>query len=121
MRLKDVKAMPNELECFIAETDEEREQVFRLRYSCYRRKRSIEARADELFSDQFDEMPNHFSFLVRQPAEQAMATVRISVVKPERGWRESPGKHVYGDHEAFQQMARESFVEASRLCFAEQA
>jgi hypothetical protein len=109
------------LECTIAETPKSREQVYRLRYACYRRKGSIDARADEQFSDSFDATPNHFSFLVRNEAEESVATVRISVVRPDLGWTDSPVCHVYGDYPAFQEIAKQSFVEASRLCFGPQA
>ena len=109
------------MECLIAHTPEQREQVYRLRYECYRRKGSIDAREDEQFNDHFDELPNSFSFLVRSAEAPALATVRISVVRPDLGWTDSPVQHVYGDHPALQAMARESFVEASRLCFGQQA
>lgn len=107
--------------CILADTAETREQVYRLRYACYRRKNSIEPRPDEQFRDGFDEMPNNFSFLVRDNANQSLATVRISVVRPDKGWTDSPVSHVYGDHPAFQAISKESFVEASRLCFGQQA
>lgn len=103
--------------CIVADTPETREQVYRLRYECYRRKLSIEERPDRQFHDSFDEKPNSFSFLVRDAEGHAQATVRITVVRPDRGWIDSPVHHVYGDHPAFKQIARESFVEASRLCF----
>lgn len=108
------------LEYSIATTHDERGEVFRLRYSCYRRNGSIAGRADERFSDGYDQMPNSFSILVKT-AGQTVATVRISVMRPDLGWIHSPVQHVYGDHEAFQAIERESFVEASRLCFHEQA
>jgi len=95
--------------------------VYRLRYACYRRKGSIEPRSDEQFSDPFDQAPNHFSFLVTSPALQPIATVRISVVRPDRGWTDAPLLHVYGRDPAVEAVSRESFVEASRLCFAHQA
>lgn len=104
-------------ECLIAETAETLSQVYSLRYECYRRKGSIPENAEQKFSDSFDRMPNSFSFLVRDAEKQAMATVRITVVKPQPGWTDSPVTHVYGDHPAFQAIANESFVEASRLCF----
>jgi hypothetical protein len=107
--------------CIIARTPEALDQVFQLRYTCYRRKGSIEPRADERFSDHQDELPNSFSFLVQTAAQDALATVRISVVRPDLGWLESPVQHVYGDHPAFQALAQESYVEASRLCFGRQA
>lgn len=118
----ETKPKPNgTLECMIAKTPEAREQVYRLRYACYRRKGSIDASAEEQFRDSFDMMPNSFSFLVRNAAEEAMATVRISVVQHKLGWTDSPVCHVYGDHPAFEEIAKQSFVEASRLCFGPQA
>lgn len=115
------KLQPQGLECTIADTPETREQVYRLRYAGYFRKGSIDAREDGRFSDRFDTTPNHFSFLVRDAACAPVATVRISVVRPDLGWTESPGGTVFGDHSAFQRVAAEGFVEASRLVFAPQA
>jgi hypothetical protein len=109
------------LRCSIADTPETREQVYRLRYAGYFRRGSIDVREGERFSDHFDATPNHFSFLVRNSDEEAVATMRISVVRPDLGWNESPGGTVFGDHTAFQNLAAESFVEASRLVFAPQA
>jgi len=109
------------LRCSIAETPEARDQVYRLRYTGYVRRGSIDAREDERFSDRFDATPNHFSFLVRDPEDEAVATMRISVVRPDLGWTESPGGTVFGDHITFQNLAAEGFVEASRLVFAPQA
>ena len=111
---------PNPVECVIAESAEIRDQVYKLRYCCYSRKGSIDPRPDRRFSDDFDRTANHFSFLVRS-GSQALATVRISVVKPSLGWTESPACKVFGDHPALASVSRESFVEASRLCFGQQA
>jgi hypothetical protein len=113
--------MNSRFEYAVAETPESRRQVYRLRHECYFRKGSIEARPDGLFHDRYDEMPNHFSFLVREAGQAPVATVRISVVRPDLGWAESPATAVFGDHPALQAMARESYVEASRLCFGPQA
>jgi len=104
----------------ITTSAEQRKQVYGLRYTCYRRQGSIEERADAQFSDSFDEKPNSFSFLVSS-RDQALASVRISVVRPDLGWTDSPVQHVYGDHPAFQEIAHASFVESSRLCFDQQA
>jgi hypothetical protein len=109
------------LVCRVAESADSREQVYRLRHDCYLRRGSIDPRPDRKFSDSFDQTPNHFSFLVRNSAQQALATVRISVVRPDLGWTEAPARKVFGDHPAFETLARESFVEASRLCFGHQA
>jgi hypothetical protein len=112
---------PSQLECLIARTPDEREQVYRLRYACYRRDQSISERKDAQFSDRFDELPNSFSFLVRTRQQEPAATVRISVVRKALGWHDTPAQHVYSDHSGLQEMAAEGFVEASRLCFAQQA
>lgn len=105
----------------LAETPHDRDQVYRLRYACYRRKESIDVRADESFSDGYDTLPNHFSFLARSASGDPLATVRISVVRPDLGWSTAPSQKVFGDDPAFQAIAKGSFVEASRLCFGEQA
>lgn len=109
------------LHCRIAQTPKELDEVFSLRYTCYRGKGAIEARADQRFRDRYDGMPNQFSFLVRVPGEETRGSVRISVVKPESGWREAPSATVFGDHPAFQTIAAGSYVEASRLCFLPEA
>jgi len=113
--------LPDGLECSIASTDEDREQVYRLRYACYLRHGSIEPRPDRQFHDDFDTMPNQFSFLLREQGQDPLATVRISVVRPEAGWSDSPACRVFGDHAAFDVLRRGSFVEANRLCFANEA
>ena len=106
--------------CDLAVTEAQRDEVYRLRYACYRRDGSIPEREDGRFSDDYDQLANHFSFLVRD-GEDTLATVRISVVRPELGWDRAPSCKVFGDHPAFQRIAGESFVEASRLCFGSQA
>ncbi|HWC99146.1 MAG TPA: GNAT family N-acyltransferase [Candidatus Sulfopaludibacter sp.] len=105
----------------MAETPEDRDRVYRLRYLCYRRDEAIDARDDERFQDRYDSMPNHFSFLARAANDEPVGTVRISVVRPEAGWEIAPSHSVFGDVPAFQQIARGSFVEASRLCLPQQA
>ncbi len=108
-------------ECILANTPETLEQVYRLRHACYLGKGSIDPTPTGTFSDEFDLLPNSHSFLVRSADGQALATVRITVVRPQIGWTDSPGRHVFGDHPEFQRMATGGYVEASRLCFGEQA
>jgi hypothetical protein len=107
--------------CTLAQTPEDFDAVYRLRYDCYRCTEAITPRPDRRFSDPFDASLNHFSFLLRDPEDEPAATVRVSVVRPDLGWTDSPAGRVYGDHSAFQAIARQSFVEASRLCFGRQA
>lgn len=109
------------LQCSLARSPEDMEEVFRLRYLCYRRREAIPERPDGRFHDSFDSLPNQFSFLVRDPGLTPLASVRISIIRPDLGWSESPAERVFGDHPAFQFLAKSNFVEASRLCFAQTA
>ena len=77
------------LVCSIADTTEMRDQVYRLRYAGYLRKGSIDARADERFSDRFDATPNHFSFLVRDGAGGGSAGSGLDGVPGRRRIRRS--------------------------------
>lgn len=105
--------------CQQARTAEEMDEVFHLRYLCYHAKGAISTRRDQRFRDPYDELPNQFSFLLR--GEDTTGSVRISVVRPDLGWDEAPSCAVFGDHPAFRDIARGSFVEASRLCFLPEA
>lgn len=107
-------------ECIIARSKQELEEVYRLRYTGYRRDESILPNANQMFHDTFDHLPNSFSFLARS-GEEALATVRITLVRPDLDWNDSPVQHVYGDHEALRSMSAASYVEASRLVFAQSA
>jgi len=108
-------------QCFLADNDSLLDHVFRLRYACYQRCGAIAIREDERFRDRYDELPNHFSFLMRTQNPEQGATVRISVVRPDLAWLECPSRSVFGDHPAFAELARGAFVEASRLCFGQRA
>lgn len=112
---------PTAARCSIARTAEDLDTVFRLRYLCYHSRGAIEERADGRFCDRYDELPNQFSILYRNEERDAVASVRLSVVRPDLGWTESPAGAAFGDHAAYRSMAAASMVEASRLCFARTA
>lgn len=105
----------------LADSAETRDHVYRLRHDCYLRRGAIDPRPEGRFSDGYDALPNHFSFLMSTPEDPAHATVRISVVRPDLGWIKAPVREVFGDHPAFRPLSGDSFVEASRLCFSRQA
>ncbi len=107
--------------CELADSPVLRDHVYQLRYECYHRRGAIADSAEERFSDSYDALPNHFSFLASNKEEGPLGTVRISVVRPAPGWGASPAAKVFGDHEAFMPIAQGSYVEASRLCFRPQA
>jgi hypothetical protein len=105
----------------LADTPELMDAVYQLRYACYHRKGAIPTSDSQRFLDHYDELPNHRSFLVKDEQNQAVATVRISIVRPDLGRTAAPSRTVFGDHPAFARFAGDSYVEASRLCFGEQA
>ena len=108
--------------CLLAETPEQRDSVYRIRYECYLKSGAIPFDTGQRFSDLFDAKPNHFSFLACSEEDGPLATVRVSVVRPDlSGWGDSPAAKVFGDDPAFQLIASTSYVEANRLCFRPQA
>jgi len=95
-------------------------EVYRLRHACYLRNFAIDPSPDFRFTDRFDALPNHFSFLQHR-ASQPQSTVRVSVVRPDLGWTDSPARQTFGDHPCFQRFAASSYAEGNRLCFDPQA
>ena len=110
----------NRQQCIEARSTQTLDEVYRLRYAFYRRDDAIDPNPSERFSDAFDETPNHFNFLFGSETA-ALATVRLSVVRPDLDWTESPARHGYSDCKKFQSIAKASYVEISRLCFAAEA
>ena len=115
-----VKVSPA-MRCFIANTPVLLDRVYQLRHQCYLRNGSIEPCPDGRFTDHFDSLRNNISILAESDAGESLATVRISVVRRDLDWTESPARRVFGDEPRLQQIAGESYVEASRLCFGPQA
>jgi N-acyl-L-homoserine lactone synthetase len=62
-----------------ASTDEDREEIFRLRYDAYRREGAIEPNFGHRFTDRFDEVENVFLFGVRFEGE-LVSSIRVHVV-----------------------------------------
>ncbi len=67
------------IDCRLAQSAADLDAVYQLRYECYQRRGAIAANETQRFSDAYDAMPNHFSFLARQDGEP-LGAVRISVV-----------------------------------------
>jgi N-acyl-L-homoserine lactone synthetase len=61
-----------------ASTEEDREEIFRLRYDAYRREGAIESNFGHRFSDRFDEVENAFLFGVRLEGE-LVSSIRVHV------------------------------------------
>jgi hypothetical protein len=78
----------------LAETVDEKEEIYNLRYRAYLREGAIRPSADERVTDRYDDMPNSWVFGVHFHGE-LHSSIRITVVTPEN--RVSPSLDVFGD------------------------
>jgi len=78
----------------LAQTPEERDEIYRMRYRAYLREAAIQPSADERVSDQYDDAPNAWIFGVYFHGE-LYSSIRINVLTPE--CRVSPSVGVFGD------------------------
>src|ERR1044071_5846045 len=82
------------LDCRVAETPEEREAIFRLRYECYLREGAICPNPTQIFSDRYDHSPSARIFGLYLDGELA-SSIRIHVTSPEHS--DFPSHHVFED------------------------
>jgi hypothetical protein len=66
----------------LAETDAEKEAIYRLRYRAYLHEGAIEPRADQRLTDRFDDLPNSWIFGIYLDGELT-SSLRISVATPD--------------------------------------
>ena len=78
----------------LAETPEEKEEIYRLRYRAYLREGAVKASLDQRVADQFEDAPNAWTFGVYLHGE-LYSSIRISVLTSE--WRLSPSVELFGD------------------------
>jgi len=78
----------------LAETEEEKDAIYRLRYRAYLHEGAIEANRDRKVTDRFDDMPNSWIFGVYFDGILA-SSLRISVVSPEQP--DTPSMSVFPD------------------------
>jgi len=77
-----------------ADTPEEREEVFRLRYEAYREEDAIEPNGARRFSDRFDELDNAYIFGVYYQGS-LVSSIRLNVATPEHP--QLPALNVFSD------------------------
>jgi len=76
----------------LAETEEERDDIYRLRYRAYLNEGAIEPNRDRKITDRFDDLPNTWIFGVHLDG-MLVSSLRISVASPE--WPETPSLSVF--------------------------
>jgi hypothetical protein len=78
----------------LAQTPEQKDEIYRLRYRAYLREGAIQPSADGRVIDQFEEAPNAWTFGVYFQGE-LYSSIRVSVLTSE--WRMSPSVELFGD------------------------
>jgi hypothetical protein len=78
----------------LAETEEEKDEIYRLRYRAYLNEGAIEANRDRKVTDRFDNMPNSWIFGIYFEGMLA-SSLRVSVASPE--WPDTPSMSVFPD------------------------
>src|SRR3974390_1899855 len=77
-----VSQLLGKINCKLAETTEEREAIFRLRYRAYMRERAISQNSSATFFDHYDENGNGFLFGFYIDGELA-SSIRVHVASKE--------------------------------------
>ena len=78
----------------LAETPEEKDEIYRLRYRAYLREGAIQPTSDQRVTDQYEDAPNAWTFGVYFQGE-LYSSIRVSVLTSE--WRMSPSVELFGD------------------------
>jgi N-acyl amino acid synthase FeeM len=78
----------------LAETEEDRDTIYRLRYRAYLKEGAIEPNKDRKITDRFDDLPNSWIFGVYFQGLLA-SSIRISIASPE--FPETPSMPVFPD------------------------
>jgi hypothetical protein len=78
----------------LARTPAEKEEIYNLRYRAYLREGAVKPSADQRVTDQYDDMPNSWTFGVWIEGE-LYSSVRISVLTSE--WRQSCSAEAFGE------------------------
>jgi len=78
----------------LARTPVEKEEIYNLRYRAYLREGAVKPSADQRVTDQYDDLPNSWTFGVHIDGE-LHSSVRISVLTSE--WRQSCSAEAFGE------------------------
>ena len=84
----------NQVDYRLAQTPQEKEEVYNLRYRAYLREGAVSPSAEQRVIDQYDDAPNVWTFAVHLYGE-LYSSVRISVLTPE--WRMSCSAEAFGE------------------------
>ncbi len=95
-----------------ADTPEEREEIYRLRYDAYRQEDAIEPSLSRSFSDRFDDLDNAYVFGVHFDGKLA-SSIRLNISTPE--CPELPALGVFNDVLSPLIEARKTIIDPTRF------
>ena len=78
----------------LAQTPEEKEGIYNLRYRAYLREGAVKESADQRVTDQYDDLSNSWTFGI-YIRDELFSSVRISVLT--REWRQSCSAEAFGE------------------------
>lgn len=96
----------------LAETEDEKDEIYRLRYRAYSNEGAIEPNRERKVSDRFDDLPNSWIFGVYFDGT-LVSSLRISVASPE--WSETPSTSVFPEVLAPELAAGKVMVDPTRF------
>jgi hypothetical protein len=107
-----VAALLDRLDCRLADNEEERDAIFRLRYQAYLREGAIAPNSSERFCDAYDELENARIFGLYIDDELA-SSIRIHVTSPEHS--DFPSHSVFADLLDAERRAGKVIVDPTRF------
>jgi hypothetical protein len=84
----------NQIDYRLAETEAEKDAIYRLRYKAYLHEGAIEPRADQRLTDRFDDLPNSWVFGLYLDGELT-SSLRVSVATPDND--DTPAVNAFRD------------------------
>jgi hypothetical protein len=97
----------------LAETEEDKDEIYRLRYRAYLNEGTIESNRDRKVTDRFDDLPNTWIFGVYLDGMLA-SSLRISIASPE--WPDTPSVSVFPEILRPELASGKVMVDPTRFC-----
>ena len=110
--IESVREFLADVECRLAESDDEREAIFRLRYAAYLREGAISPSDAPRFTDKYDDGPNAMTFGLYVDGSLA-SSIRLHIAT--REVPELPGLRVFADHLEPRLAAGQTIIDPTRF------
>ena len=108
--------MKNKIELVRATSKEDYNLVYQLRYFAYQQAGDIKPNKSQLFKDEYDELPNTFSYLLKIN-DELIGTIRECIYKPSEGIM-TPSMSIYKEEIIHHIGLEKTIVEANRFAIS---